>query len=70
MTRWTMRGTHRGELQAPFGPLPPTGKSIAYTGITIQRIANNKIVEDRFEGDRLGMWEQLGAIPSGEATGS
>jgi len=67
VTRWTWRGTHTGELQSPYRLLAPTGKTITYTGIRINRVVDNKIVEDRFEADLLGLWEQLGAIPSGTA---
>ncbi len=43
--RWTLRGTHRGA----WGNLAATGKQITGTGITINRIVDGKIVEDRFE---------------------
>ena len=43
--RWTMHGTHLGEL---YGT-PPTGKQVKSTGITIVRFAGGKIVHDQFE---------------------
>ena len=60
--RWTVRGTHRGELRG----MPPTGKQVTLTGITISRFAGGKVVE-RWDGyDRLGMYQQLGLIPAPE----
>jgi len=54
--RWTMRGTHRGEYEG----VAPTGKPITFTGITIVRLANGKIVEDRFEAGGPSFKEQVG----------
>jgi steroid delta-isomerase-like uncharacterized protein len=59
VTRWTSRGTNTGSL---FG-MPATGKSATITGITIDRIADGKIVESWDELDQLGMLQQLGVIP-------
>ena len=64
MTRWTVQGTHQGD----FLGIAPTGKQITYTGITINRIATGKIVENPFEADWYGLMHQLGAIPTSEAT--
>ena len=60
--RWTVRGTHRGELRG----MPPTGKQVTLTGITISRFTGGRIVESRTEYDRLGMYQQLGLIPAPE----
>ncbi len=59
VTRYTFRGTHKGDL----GEIPPTGKEVTTTGITIDRFADGKIVESWFNGDDLGLWQQLGLIP-------
>jgi predicted ester cyclase len=64
VTRWTVHGTHTGNFVTPQGPIPPTGKHVTYTGITINRFADGKIVEDRFEGDVLGLLQQIGALPT------
>jgi predicted ester cyclase len=58
VSRWTDRGTHQGE----FMGIAPTGKRIEYTGISIDRIADGKIVESLLESDRLGLMRQLGAV--------
>ncbi len=61
VVRWTVTGTHKGEY---FG-VPPTGKSIKFTGITIYRIADGKIVEIWWAYDALGLLQQIGVIPYG-----
>ena len=63
--RWRISGTHRGELLG----IAPTGKSLAWTGITIYRLAGGKVAEERGEEDALGLMRQLGVIPApAEAT--
>ena len=64
VTRWTVRGTHQGNLVEPTGTIPPTGRQIKITGITIARYANGKLVEDWQEGDTLGFMMQLGVLPA------
>ena len=59
-TRWTARGTQKGEL---FG-IAPTGKQATVTGITIDRYSGGKIVESWSNWDTLGLLQQLGAVPS------
>jgi steroid delta-isomerase-like uncharacterized protein len=63
VTRWTARGTHRGEL---FGAAP-TNKQVTVQGITISRISNGKIVEDVESYDALGMLRQIGTVQAGRA---
>lgn len=41
--------------------------SAATTGIWIDRIQDNKVVESWVDWDRLGLFRQLGLIPPGEA---
>lgn len=60
VTRWTARGTHRGEFQG----IPPTGKQVSMKGTDIDRIANGKVVECWTNGDDLGVLQQLGVIPA------
>ena len=56
VVRWTVRGTHEGEIEA-FGP--PTGKQLEQEGITIQRIEEDKIVEQWEHYDFLSFLQQL-----------
>jgi steroid delta-isomerase-like uncharacterized protein len=63
--RWTFRGTHQGAFQG----IPPTGRPVTLTGISIWRIDSGKIVESWHELDSLGLMQQLGAIPEPSRTG-
>jgi steroid delta-isomerase-like uncharacterized protein len=60
VTRWTFRGTHRGEL---FG-VAPTGRVVTMSGIFVDRIADGRVVEHWDEADIAGLMEQLGAAPA------
>ncbi len=66
-SRWTGRGTHRGELMG----VPATGKQVTVTGITISRVKGGKVVEEWTNWDTLGMLQQIGAVPAmaGAASG-
>ena len=58
--RWTRTATHTGHgLQ-----LAPTGKQLAFAGVSIFRIENGKIAEGWNCYDRLGMLQQLGVVPA------
>ncbi len=56
---WTMTGTHEGAFQG----IAPTNKSLTWTGITIVRIEDGKIVERWANVDVLGILAQLGVVP-------
>jgi steroid delta-isomerase-like uncharacterized protein len=58
VTRWTIRGTHQGELMG----IAPTEKQIELKGITIHRFEGDKIVEEWERYDNLGMMQQLGVV--------
>ncbi len=60
VTRWTIHGTHQGELEE-FGP--PTGRQIEIKGITIHRIEDGKIAEEWERYDNLSVMQQLGLVP-------
>ena len=60
VTRWTIQGTHQGELMG----MPATGKRVSVGGISTDRIANGKVVEHWAEIDMLGMMQQLGVAPA------
>ena len=62
--RWTMRGTHRGDLVMPEGPIPPTGKQVQVSGITLIRFTGGKVAEEWQNADNLGFLQQLGVIPT------
>jgi steroid delta-isomerase-like uncharacterized protein len=56
VTRWTVTGTHRGNL----GNIPATGRRMSVTGISWSRVENGKFVESWTSWDTLGMLQQLG----------
>lgn len=58
--RWTARGTNDGELMG----MPPTGKRLEITGISIDRFdADGKIAETWDQWDNAGFMQQLGITP-------
>jgi len=63
VTRYTVRGTHQGEIEE-FGP--PTNRQLELEGITINRIEDDKIVEEWERYDNLGILQQLGLVPEQE----
>ena len=58
--RVTNRGTHQGELMG----IPPTGRQVTITGITINRLSGGKIEEQWNNFDQLGVLRQLGVAPA------
>lgn len=60
VVRVTGRGTHTGELMG----IPPTGKQINVTAISIFRLAGGKVVERWNVTDQLAMLRQIGVIPT------
>jgi steroid delta-isomerase-like uncharacterized protein len=57
VTRFTSRGTHRGE----FMGIAPTGSQVTIGGISIIRVAGNKVTEEWDQLDMLSGLQQLGA---------
>jgi len=60
VTRFRTRGTHQGELWS----IPPTGKEVEITNMSMCRIEGGKMVEEWPEYDLLGVIRQLGAVPA------
>ena len=58
-TRWTATGTNTGS----FNGMPPTGRRVTISGISIERFEDSKIAETWVNWDFLGMLQQIGAIP-------
>lgn len=65
--------THRGELRGPFGPIPPTGRTVRWRSSDVVRARDGRIVSWHASFDRLALLEQLGQTaalarrPSGKA---
>lgn len=60
VTRVTATGTQQRDLPG----VPATGKHVSAVGIVIDRYENGKNVESWTVFDFLGMYQQLGVIPS------
>jgi len=56
---WNFKGTHTGNF---FG-IPATGKSVSLDGVTLVRMSNGKIAEERDFFDNMDFMTQLGLIP-------
>ena len=65
--RFTIGGTNTGDFVTPMH-LPATGKQVSVSGIVVVRFAGGKAVEAWQVGDALGMYQQLGVIPTGQAS--
>ena|SRR5215210_1252080 len=66
--RFVFYGTHQGE----FMGVAPTGREVRFTGLSIDRVVDGKIVENWIEGDLEDLLRQIGAVvraaPSEEAS--
>ena len=60
VARWRFHGSHRGD----FLGVPPSGRQVTTTGISLFRLAGGQIVEDWTQIDLLGLLQQLGAVPA------
>jgi len=54
-----IEGTHTG----PMNGMAPTGKAVAFRDVTILKLRDGKIIEQRGLSDYLTMFQQLGVIP-------
>ena len=59
VTRYTVRGTHTGELMG----LPPSGKRVTVVGVGVSRASGGKFVETWDHYDALGLMRQIGVVP-------
>jgi steroid delta-isomerase-like uncharacterized protein len=58
--RFSFRGTHQGE----FLGVPATGREVRFESMEVFRLASGKIAEQWVVMNALGLFQQLGAIPS------
>ena len=61
-SRFTWRGTHRGD----FLGVPATGNQVEVNGVVIDRIVEGKMVDSRILMNELSLMQQLGVIPPPE----
>jgi steroid delta-isomerase-like uncharacterized protein len=59
VNRVIWEATHVGD----FLGLPPTGKRVLVSGISIERIKDGRIVERWLEMDQMSLLQQLGLVP-------
>lgn len=59
VARLTLTGTHA----APFAGQPGSGQRVRWSSIRIYRIADHQVVQTWAMQDRLGLLQQLGALP-------
>lgn len=64
--RWTLSGTHRGELLG----VPASDKPVQFTGMTIYRIADGKIAESWWAYDAFGLVQQITSPPEYSPVGT
>ncbi len=57
---WVMRGTQTGE----FAGMPPSGKTIDFAGLTVNRFVDGKIVDSLWGYNMLVVLQQLGLVPA------
>jgi steroid delta-isomerase-like uncharacterized protein len=58
-TRIEIEGTHQGPLMG----IPPTGRHVKWTDISLHRFTDGLIAEHWGESDMMGLMQQLGVIP-------
>jgi steroid delta-isomerase-like uncharacterized protein len=58
--RGVITGTHRGD----FLGVPPTGRSVTWTGTRLFTVKDGKLTEGWLNIDLLSLMQQLGAIPA------
>ena len=64
VSRWTARGTHRGE----FMGVAPSGRMMEVSGMSMDRISGGRIVENWNNWEALELMRQIGAISDSEHT--
>jgi len=57
--RWTWRGTHSGTLRG----FSPSGKLVSNAGIALYHLKNGQVTRAALQTDRLGLLQQMGALP-------
>lgn len=60
VTRWTARGTHLGDLMG----IAPTGRTVTFGGMALDRFEDGKTAEHWEVMDQVGLMQQLGVMPA------
>jgi steroid delta-isomerase-like uncharacterized protein len=65
VVRWTLSGTHQGNIEIPsVGTIPPTGKQVSFAGMDIYHFRGGKIVEFWRHWSSLQLAQQLVVVPT------
>ena len=56
VTRWHARGVHNG----PLGPIPPTGRTVAFDGLILDHVVDGKVKERWEQFDQAVILQQIG----------
>ncbi|TDW79473.1 ester cyclase [Kribbella sp. VKM Ac-2566] len=59
-TEVVFTGTHTGPLATPAGEVPPTGRAVRTTTVSMLRFRDGMILTERVIGDELELARQLG----------
>ncbi len=60
---WTIKGTHSGRLETPWGSIPASGKQVEFTGILVWEMDDRGyITREKLYADFAGLLAQLGAM--------
>jgi predicted ester cyclase len=67
VTIWTMTGTQTGPMVMPGGTMPPSGKKVSITGLSIDYLKDGKLAKEIVVMNTLEMLMQLGfqLVPPG-----
>jgi steroid delta-isomerase-like uncharacterized protein len=66
VVRWTGTGRHTGDVNG----IPPTGRAVAVSALSLLRVSGGKIAENWTVWDTLGFLQQLGVAPAPGQTAS
>jgi predicted ester cyclase len=56
VTRWHARAVHNGS----FGPIPPTGRTVAFDGLILDHLVDGKVKERWEQFDQAVILQQIG----------
>ncbi len=60
----SMAYTFQGNFTGHYGEVPPTGKPVRFTGVTLYHLKDGQFIEVWEYLDRLTLYQQLGLIPA------
>jgi steroid delta-isomerase-like uncharacterized protein len=63
MSEEVLTGTQTGPFVTPSGTVPPSGRAVRMSFVTVQRIRDGKIASERVYFDQLDFLRQLGIGP-------